>query len=395
MKNFWTHKMNGYLQLKVEGFGIERFINYCSRNNIILWNVKRMGKQTMVCYIAKEDAFKIRPIVRQAECKVSFQKKLGAPFFIKRVFSRSGLLAGVLACIFLMFLFSNIIWNINVKGASPELNHQIRISLNELGIKKGKFQFVMPPPEKIQQLLMERVDGVTWIGVELNGTTYQFQVVEKTIPKEQEEYGPRHIVAAKKAVIYDYFVEEGKMLLKINEVVEKGQRIITGILGEKENTKVVSAKGKIYGLVWYKSEVTIPLNSTFTVLTGNEERKHGLSINGLYIPIWGFGKSDFTNYDTFQEEKNFHFLKWKLPVSYVQNSIKETETGKRKFTKEEAVNVALTMAKEELMQKLPQDSKIQSEKILRLINENGKVKVLFHFTVIEEIGKPQPIIQGE
>ncbi|OZM57741.1 sporulation protein YqfD [Lottiidibacillus patelloidae] len=395
MKNFWTHKMNGYLQLKVEGYGIERFINYCSRNNIILWHVKRMGKQTMICFIAKEDALKIRPIVRQAECKVRFQKKLGAPFFIKRLFKRSGLFAGLLACIVLMFIFSNIIWNINVQGASPELNHQIRVSLNELGIKKGKFQFLMPSPERIQQLLMEKVDGVTWIGVKLNGTTYQFQVVEKTIPKEQEEYGPRHIVATKKAVIYDYFVEEGKMLLKINEVVEKGQRLITGILGEEENTKVVSAKGKIYGLVWYKSEVTLPLHSTFTLLTGNEELKHGIAVKGLYIPIWGFGKSEFENYDTFQEEKPFRFLKWQLPISYVQHSVKETETGKREYTEEEAVNVALTMAKEELMQKLPHDSKIKSEKILRLINENGKVKVLFHFTVIEEIGKAQPIIQGE
>jgi similar to stage IV sporulation protein len=395
MKNFWVHKIQGYLQLKVEGYGAERFINGCARNGIVLWNVKRLGKKSLICFINTNDVFKIRPLARQADCKVKITKRLGAPFLLRKRKKRSGLMAGAFAFIFLMFLFSNVIWNIQVKGASPEINHQLRTVLQEMGIKRGKFHFLMPPPEKIQQALMENIDGVTWIGVNLNGTTYHFQVVEKTIPKEKENYGPRHLVATKKATIYDYFVEEGNIVVEINQTVQKGQTLITGILGKEENTTVVSANGEVYGLVWYKSEVTLPLNSTFTVLTGEEKNKLGLNIKGFTIPIWGFGDGDFKDYDTFTETRDFHFLKWKLPVSYVKTSIKETEKSKRKYTEEEAVNIALQKAKDDIMKNLPKDSVIKSEKILRQVNDNGKVKVTFHITVIEEITKGQPIIQGE
>jgi similar to stage IV sporulation protein len=395
MKNFWTHRIKGYLQIKVHGLRAEQFVNACARNNITIWNIRRLGSKAICCYIALEDIFKIRPLVRQADCRVIILRKLGAPFLYRRLKRRSGFAAGLLAFIFLMFIFSNVIWNIEIKGASPEINHQINEALYDMGVKRGKFQFVVPSPEKVQQALMERVDGVTWIGVRLNGTTYHFHVVEKTIPKEEEEYGPRHLVSSKKAIIYDYFVEEGKSLVALNDYVKEGQILISGMLGQEGNTHIVSAKGKVFGLVWYTTEVTIPLNSSFPVLTGNEKKTHSIGIRSMKLPIWGFGKPDYQLYETYEDKRVFHFLNYKLPIYYVSNTAKEMEKVIRKYSEEEAIEAGAKMAREDLFKKIPPGSKIKAEKILRRTNDNGKVKLLLHFTVVEEISKSQPIIQGD
>lgn len=72
-------------------------------------------------------------------------------------------------------ILSNIIWGIQIKGASPQLEHQIRKELDKLGIHIGKLQFFVDDVETIQRKLEDRIPELTWIGVELNRTTFHFR----------------------------------------------------------------------------------------------------------------------------------------------------------------------------------------------------------------------------
>lgn len=72
-----------------------------------------------------------------------------------------------------------MLWKIDITGANPETEHQIRQHLNQIGVKKGRLQFTMLTPEKIQQALTKRVENITWVGIELNGTALHMKVVEK------------------------------------------------------------------------------------------------------------------------------------------------------------------------------------------------------------------------
>lgn len=42
MKNLWFHKLSGHLTVKIEGKGMERFINQLTRDKVQIWNVKRV-----------------------------------------------------------------------------------------------------------------------------------------------------------------------------------------------------------------------------------------------------------------------------------------------------------------------------------------------------------------
>jgi similar to stage IV sporulation protein len=395
MKNQWMNLLVGSVRVKAQGKGVERLINACVRNDITIWNVKKHSDYTVTFFILLRDVRRLRVAARKSDCKLYFVGKKGFPFFLKKMLTNSGFFIGVCFFFVIVFLLSNMIWGIEIKGAKPETEYRILKELKQMGVEKGALQFLIDDPETIQKKLTDRIDAITWIGVELRGTTFYFQVVEKNQPKEPEKVGVRHLVAKKKAVITDMFVEEGQPLVSVNDHVTKGQLLVSGIIGEKGKTKLVPARGKIFGETWYKSTVVLPLHATFQVLTGKYMEKHYIAIKNISIPIWGFQKPAFLHYEIDQQKRPFRFWKWDLPIYYERVIFRETEEVKRSYTWEEALAKAKELAREELKEKLPEDALIKEEKVLHQTKENGKVRVELHYQVIENIAIPQPIVQGD
>ncbi|MEI5905797.1 sporulation protein YqfD [Bacillus spongiae] len=395
LKNQWMTFMTGKIIVKVTGKGIERLINILIRREISIWNVKRVGTEAVIFTFALQDLHRFRHAVRKSECKVTFLFGRGIPFMWKRTKKNSGFMIGAGLFIFTIMLLSNMVWDIEVNGASPETEHTLKKALTEMGIRAGSFQFLIPDAEYIQEELTMKMDNITWVGVELKGTTFHFQVVEKTAPDEKEMAGPQHLVATKAAVVSKIFVEEGKAEVKVHEYVKKGQILVSGLIGKEEQLKAISAKGEILGETWYTSTVTVPLETEFDVLTGEEKKNYSIQLGDISIPIWGFSKPEYSNYQEEETSKHIKFLKWQLPIAVDSRSYKESEAITRIYTKKDATKAALELAREDLLSTLPQDVKILNEKVLHAKEENGKVKVNIHFKVLENIAIGQPIIQGE
>jgi similar to stage IV sporulation protein len=395
MKNQWMNLLVGSVRVKAQGKGVERLINACVRNDIAIWNVKKHGDHIATFFILLKDVRRLRVVARKSDCKLYFVGKAGFPFFLKKMLMNSGFLVGVCFFFVIVFLLSNMIWGIEIKGAKPETEYRILKELKQMGVEKGAFQFLIDDPETIQKKLTDRIDVLTWIGVELKGTTLYFQVVEKNQPKEPEKIGVRHLVAKKKAVITGMFVEEGQPLVSVNDHVTKGQLLVSGIIGKEGQTKLVPARGKIFGETWYKSTVVLPLHATFGVLTGKYMEKHYITMKNISIPIWGFQKPEFHHYEIDQQKRPLRFWKWDLPIYYERVIFREKEEVKRSYTWEEAFAKAKELAREELKAKLPEDASIKGEKVLHQTKENGKVRVELHYQVIENIAIPQPIVQGD
>jgi similar to stage IV sporulation protein len=314
---------------------------------------------------------------------------------MKRLFLNGGFIFGAVGFILVMVILSNMVWGIEIKGAKPATEHQIKKELSELGIKVGKLQFYIDDVETIQKKLTDKIEELTWVGVELKGTTYHFQVVEKNQPDKPELLSPRNLVAKKKAVIVQMFVEKGQAKVKRFDHVLPGQLLVSGSIGKEDNPKIVPAEAEILGETWYKTDVTLPVKSTFFVFNGLEKQKQTISIGKFEIPIWGFGKIKFKEYEQERTEKNVRFLKWDLPISYVINTYRNRETVTREYSKEEALQNAKNLAREDIKSLLSEDAIINSEKVLHQSFQNGKVKLSIHFQVIEDIVKAQPIIQGD
>ncbi|WP_462412261.1 sporulation protein YqfD [Neobacillus sp. Marseille-QA0830] len=392
MKNQWMEFIFGNVTVKITGKGTERFINVLIRNGYHLWNVKRHGTETITFRMRLDDAKKIRPYIRNSGLKLTFLQRNGVPFLSLRMLKNSGFIAGAAIFLVIIFLLSNVIWGIEIKGAKPETEYKIRKELDKMGVKIGKLQFSVENVEGIQRQLTNNIGDLTWVGVELNGTTYHLQVVEKNEPKKPEQLAPQNLVAKKKAVIVKHYIEDGQLMVDKNDHVEQGQLLVSGQIGQDgQNPKMVAAKGEVWGETWYKSHVELPFKTNFKVFKGNETIKHSIRFWKLELPIWGFGKPEYKEYETEVDDHRLHFLKWELPVTYVKKTIREREEFTRTYSEQEAEQIALELAKKEIKSRLDEDAIIKDEKILHKAVENGKVILDIHFKIIENIAVGLPI----
>ena len=90
----------GYINIEVEGYFIERFINLCKSKRIFLWNSKRKKATLLNTNIGINDFKKIAKLIKQTKCKVKIKRKKGLPFIFNKYKKRK---------IFFLFLFLIVI----------------------------------------------------------------------------------------------------------------------------------------------------------------------------------------------------------------------------------------------------------------------------------------------
>ncbi|MDR7072792.1 sporulation protein YqfD [Fictibacillus barbaricus] len=397
MKNKWSHNLKGNIRVEIIGQESSAFINSCLASGIQIWDIQPLENERVLASLSVVDFQNVRKLLKEKKLKIRIKEKNGTPFLLRKIWKRNGFLIGMISFIVILFLLSNMIWNINVTGANPKTEYQLKKAAVELGITKGKLIFLLPNVREIQRQLTEKMENVTWIGVTRHGTTYRFEVVQKEIPKEKPITGPSHLVATKKALIHSMFVEKGQPVIAVNDYVQKGSLLVSGFIGKEKKTKLVSAKGKVYGEVWYETKVSVPLSTSFQTYTGKYKNRHYLSLFGLDIPVYGFSEGEFKTKTEIINETPLYLAKWKTPFSYLKKEIRETDGVKRSYTKKEAIAVGKKMAKKELLKKIPADAKINGEKVLLQNESNGKVTLTMLYQVIENIAsvQPIPIQQGE
>ncbi len=106
----------GYVNIFVEGYYIERFINMCKLKNIFFWNMKREKSSILHANIGIKEFKKIKNIARKAQCRVEIKRKKGLPFIFNKYKKRKIFLVLLVLVFILLILFSNFIWNIECRG---------------------------------------------------------------------------------------------------------------------------------------------------------------------------------------------------------------------------------------------------------------------------------------
>ena len=125
--------LKGYVKIKIWGFAPERFLNLCSRRNIMLWEIQK-EKDTYLLYISLSGFWSLREIARKTKTRVVILKRYGLPFFLSKIRERSIFLTGAFFAFLAWFLSGLFIWNIQVEGNYKITDNQIRKYLKTQGI---------------------------------------------------------------------------------------------------------------------------------------------------------------------------------------------------------------------------------------------------------------------
>lgn len=168
----------GYVNIKVESYYIERFINICTSKKIFLWNIKRERATILYANIGIKEYKQLKNIARKVRMKVSIEKKKGLPILLHKYRKRK-IFAGFLIFIAIVLtIISRFIWNIEITGDKNINKTEILQELNGLGLDTGVLKSKINTTDIINQIRLKRND-IAWIGINLKGTNAIIEVVAR------------------------------------------------------------------------------------------------------------------------------------------------------------------------------------------------------------------------
>lgn len=393
MRNSLRDWMEGHVTITVRGKRFERLINLAIREGLHLWNIRRQGTEVGQCDILIRDFFRLRPLLRQTGCRCHVVKRGGLPFWLVRMRMRAGLAIGFFLFFLGVYMLSSFIWSVEVVGVHQMSLTSVNQAAEKIGIKPGAWKVKLSEPQTLQRQLLQSLPDASWVGVELHGTKAIIQVVEKEQQEKPQALSPRHLVAKKKAVVHSILAEAGKVVVNIDQFVNKGQVLISGIIGNDTRQAIVAARGKVEGEVWYLTNVTIPLEQKRVSFTGASEDNHFLLAGNYAVRIWPFQIQPFQHVDTKEQKYQFSYHGYQFPLGWKVETRQEVEEQKYQLTPEKAVALAKEFGRQDVLKRAGKDATIKEEKVLHVKEENGKVYLSIHYSVIEDIAEEQPITQ--
>ena len=312
---------------------------------------------------------------------IALYKIVGLTNYINTIKNNIVFIISTIFGILLLFILSNVIFDIKIMSNNNELIEIIKRELDEAEFKKYRFIKSFREKEQLRnKILNEYKDKIEWLEIDRVGTKYYVRVLERIIHKE-DNINYQSIVARKNAIIKEIKASSGEIVKKINDYVNRGDEIISGKIMKKDEVKsMVEAKGSVYGETWYNVKVILPRTYNTIKYTGN-------SYNTLSIKVLGkrfllFSKNKYQQEDYQDSELINDKL---LPFSINKTKVLEKNNENFFYTYQEAWEKGLSLAREKLLNDLNGDSKILLQKKLKLYEENSTIIVEVFFKVYEDI----------
>lgn len=260
----------GYVRIEVEGYYIERFINICTNNKILIWNLKREKGVKLYLNIGIKDFKKISTVARKTNCKVKILRKRGIPFLLNKYKKRKIFAIFLILILLTIFISSKYVWNVDISIKDDLKLDNIDEDIKILGISKGVKKDEIDTDKVINELRLKR-DDIAWVGIDIEGTTVKINIVKADkAPNIVDNSDYCNIIASKSGVIQKIIAQNGTAIAKVGDTVQKGDVLIAGYMeGKYTDTRYVHSLGEVEAIVAYQKSKDVK----FKV---NEEKTYSL-----------------------------------------------------------------------------------------------------------------------
>ena len=384
------HYIRGFLELRLTGVYLERFLNLCVKSGIYIWHVKKEGDKEATVRVSIPGFFRMRAPSRKTKTRIRILRKRGLPMFLHRHRKRRGFIIGFILFIMILSLLSSFVWSIEIDGTEKIDEKIIRNALNACGFHEGVLKYTIKA-SALKEEMLRQMPELSWIWVEMKGTKAFVHVREKTpAPPIVPLHRPANIVAKTDGVILDFVASRGTPKVEKGTVVKKGSLLISGTVETKHGgTLLVHAEGSVRAKTWYAKTASFPLLYKTKTDTGNAKSTYKIHIGNYSFPI---GSASYSSYRTEHEEKRLHlFGGLYLPIWYEKDTAYEQETAEVLFTPEEASSFYGEKLLNEI--EIPPDAEIINTEYTYILNDAGSVSVTCTVACTEEIGEIREILE--
>lgn len=375
--------MNKKIKISLNVMNQNSILKDLIRRKIKLYDISKNNKELEIT-IDEEALEEIRKIKTIKKIKIKDYYGISK---IKYLYYKNKLIIYlILFCIFINLVLSNIIFKIEVDTSNKSLKQTVQKDLEELGLKKYHFKISYEQREKIKNKLQAKEkDKIEWLEIKEQGTKYIIKIEEKKLKEKEQVCNPRNIISKKNARITRIQSSSGEIVKKINDYVEPGEVLISGLIHNKE--KIVSKKcseGIVYGETWYKIKVSVPKKYT-------EQKKTNQKRWGIFFKT---PKKEININNKFQiyEKKEYNIIESNI-INFGLGIAKYSEIERKEYNNDLKTidSIAYKYAEEKLRKQFNNKLTIIRKKILKKTEYNSKITVEVFFAIEEDIVSYQDI----
>lgn len=370
------------IKIKILCRNPKEFLKEIIRRKINIYDIK-VDKDSLVIIILNNDLKIINEIKYIHRIKIidyyGFSK---VRYYINK---NKIILVFIIIGITINILLSNMIFEIKINTPDKNLKKIIIKDLKDNNINKYHFKLSNKnKKEAKEKILSKEHDRIEWLEIKEQGTKYIIEVQEKRKNRKEDKCNSRNIISRKTAVITRINAEEGEVLKKVNDVVLPNEVLISGLIYNKE--QVVSkrcAKGKVYGEVWYKVQVSLPM----IIKQEKETDNHSY---GIYYKMFKKEYSLGNKYKEFNKEQ-YDIIKSRIiPIELAICKYKEKGIKNKVRNLKKIEEYALDIATKKINKQLS-NSNVINKKVLKKHVKNSKIIIDVFISVEEDITTYQDI----
>jgi len=376
--------IRGYVIINITDTNYEKTINVLQRNKIKLWDIEKrdMG---ISFRISIDDYKKYHKLIKEINLKPT--KKHGLSLNFKKLKIRKGFVAGILILIIGFFMLSNLIWSVDVIGANQSITKQIKNILKNNDIK-------MPTLSKnlnekhIETLIHKEISNFKFVEAYIEGSKLIIFVKEKTEESQViKENDPTSIISTKNAIINKAIVKNGQLVVRVGDVVYKGQTLVMGIITNKNSEEfvMVPSEGTIYGKTYYNFEVKEDKLKSVSQLTNKSQKTYYLKINDKKHKIIG-DTEPFKIYNYKESMIRIPFLTSISGISIIKEKIFEEIISEIEIDENTAKNKMKVNMYDNLISMCGKDAKILNTS-LNFQEDEKYYYLTAQIEIIEDIGE--------
>ena len=341
---------------------------------------KKETKDYLILEIEEEYFQKIKKLAPTYE--ITILKRTGKAYLIHLYKTKKIFLYSIIFAFLVLVLLTNIIFSVRVVETDKEIKDMILTDLRENGITRFRFKVSYKRKEAIREKILEKEkDYLEWLEIEEVGTMYQVKVIRRINNPKEEELKPRSIVAKKKGRITRIEADYGEVTTKKNDVVDKGDTLISGLIKNKEEIKTkVAARGKVYAEVWYQVNLNLPTLYQEEIKTGN--KKNTLEIIFLDKNIF---ISELFKYNNSISKETVLYNNPLIPFRISFTKKEEIKLKQVAYQEDKTLKKIKKLAVDKLKQRIGNDIKILSINVLKKKTSADKIEVELFFKVEEDI----------
>lgn len=276
----FSHFVFGIASFIVKDGFPDEFIEYCSRQKIIIYNLRLTGNEISGS-VHFADILSLTEAAEKCGMQLEITGRSGLPHIICRYKRRYGIPAGLLLFTVITAILHSVLWSIDITPTEIIPRERITEVLNEAGARVGVFTDTVDCKEA-EYLLYDKFDDISWVNVRIAGTRMFVSISEVKKKEKLKKECFSNIVALKDGEIINAQIFKGDGKIYPGTAVVKGDLLVSGIKNHFDGSvEFVDSEAQIYART--KSYIASRIPSSVNV-------KIYSKCKDIYLPVF-FGIS--------------------------------------------------------------------------------------------------------